>query len=309
MTPPPGWYPDPSAPHLERWWDGTAWTDHHRHPEASGGPTPDHAPAAGPPHGDGESVRAKAIALTVAGAVLVAAVVTASLVLIDGDPEGDTPRADPAPTATTHGGEPTRTTARQPSPPTEDPNVVVDQLNGLTFPVLDGWERVDSSVEDNAVLRTDGSYDCPGAGSLCRHGLVMSRTVTENAETSPEALARGDIETAADEAYDRNPLDQRPYGGVESTEEIAAGPVAVAGRAGYYVRWRVGTALGPGGYVQSLAFRSSTGTQAPVIVRTVLDAGPEAPPLTDIDRITRGIRSIDDTATGGGVGTSMGPSD
>ncbi|MEU0221994.1 DUF2510 domain-containing protein, partial [Streptomyces sp. NPDC006265] len=24
MTPPPGWYPDPHAPHLQRWWDGTA---------------------------------------------------------------------------------------------------------------------------------------------------------------------------------------------------------------------------------------------------------------------------------------------
>ncbi|MGX1563967.1 DUF2510 domain-containing protein, partial [Streptomyces sp. NPDC055509] len=28
MTPPPGWYPDPHGPHLERWWDGTAWTEH-----------------------------------------------------------------------------------------------------------------------------------------------------------------------------------------------------------------------------------------------------------------------------------------
>ncbi|MCT7352528.1 DUF2510 domain-containing protein, partial [Streptomyces sp. 15-116A] len=27
MTPPPGWYRDPKAPHLERWWDGTAWTE------------------------------------------------------------------------------------------------------------------------------------------------------------------------------------------------------------------------------------------------------------------------------------------
>ncbi|WP_443070475.1 DUF2510 domain-containing protein, partial [Streptomyces sp. Z38] len=41
MTPPSGWYPDPHAPHLERWWDGTAWTEHRRTP-ASGS-----APAAG----------------------------------------------------------------------------------------------------------------------------------------------------------------------------------------------------------------------------------------------------------------------
>ncbi|MYT04667.1 MULTISPECIES: DUF2510 domain-containing protein, partial [Streptomyces] len=29
-TLPPGWYPDPDAPLLERWWNGTAWTDHRR---------------------------------------------------------------------------------------------------------------------------------------------------------------------------------------------------------------------------------------------------------------------------------------
>ncbi|MFD5455748.1 DUF2510 domain-containing protein, partial [Streptomyces olivaceus] len=46
MTPPPGWYRDPSAPHQERWWDGTAWTEHRRTPEATGyGPVAGHAQA------------------------------------------------------------------------------------------------------------------------------------------------------------------------------------------------------------------------------------------------------------------------
>ncbi|MEV7342344.1 DUF2510 domain-containing protein [Streptomyces sp. NPDC093544] len=30
MTPPPGWYRDPSYPLVERWWGRTAWTDHRR---------------------------------------------------------------------------------------------------------------------------------------------------------------------------------------------------------------------------------------------------------------------------------------
>lgn len=40
MTPPPGWYPDPQAPHLERWWDGAVWTEHLRAPEVPGPPQP-----------------------------------------------------------------------------------------------------------------------------------------------------------------------------------------------------------------------------------------------------------------------------
>ncbi|MET8825299.1 DUF2510 domain-containing protein [Streptomyces sp. NPDC004610] len=309
MSPPPGWYHDPSAPHLERWWDGTAWTDHWRGAAPEGTPPPEPpGPGAAGPSG-GESPRAKAIAMTVAGAVLVAAVVTGALVLSDGDGDDGTgdPGRDtrvrpvPAPTAATPTPTPFAT-------PTGDPDVVVDHLNGLTFPVLPGWEPSDSSLPENSVLRTDATYDCPGEGSLCRHGWVVSRTVTENDETSPKALAEADIEAAADAAYDRDELDRLPYGGIESHTEIAAGPVAVAGRAGYYVRWRVETALGPGGYVQSLAFPAGTGTQAPVVVRYAVDAGEDAPPLADLDRITRGIRPLGDPATGGGVGSGVTPS-
>lgn len=89
---------------------------------------------------------------------------------------------------------------------------------------------------------------------------------------------------------------------------MGSGTVAVAGRAGYFVRWRVTTETGPGGYVQSLAFPTTVGTGAPVIVRFVFDAGTDGPPLADLDRITKGIRPIGDTDTGGGVGSSIGPS-
>ncbi|MET9732316.1 DUF2510 domain-containing protein [Streptomyces sp. NPDC006458] len=307
MTPPPGWYPDPHAPHLERWWDGAAWTEHRRAPEASGPPAP-----VAPPTGPG---RARAVALTTAGAVLVAAITTGAI-LLGGDDEPDTP-ADPAPTtsfpAAPTTGPPTTgpPTSEAPSPTGEgsaDPSVVVDQLSGITFPLPQGWVRPEHITDNTVVMTTHGTYDCPGDYGLCRHGLVSSRTVGSDGET-PEELAEADIADAADAAYDRNAIGQRPFGGMESHRQVAAGPVAVAGRAGYFVRWRVTTAQGPGGYVQSLVFPAAVGVESPVVVRFVFDAGEDGPPLTDMDLITDGIRPVGDADTGGGVGSGVGPSD
>jgi hypothetical protein len=310
MTPPPGWYRDPKQPHLERWWDGTAWTEHRREPALPGPPPVPPVPGRSP--GGESSGRAKVIALTTAGVVLVAAIVTGALVLRedDGTAGGTVTTESITPTFAPTGETPTPTPSGSTSEPSADaPAVVEDQLNGLTLPLLTGWVRPEYIVDDDVLMSTDGTYDCPGDPGICRHGLVISRTVTENSETSPEALAKADISDAADDAYDRDLVGRRPFGGIESHELVKSGPVAVAGRAGYYVRWRVKTAEGPGGYVQSLAFQSSTGTEAPVIVRYVFDAGEDGPPLADMDRITKGIRSTGDAADAGGVGSSVGPTD
>ncbi|MGY1581670.1 DUF2510 domain-containing protein [Streptomyces sp. MN13] len=317
MTPPPGWYRDPTAPHAERWWDGTAWTEHQRAPEPAGHPVPGPPPLPGPPPPatvGGGSARSRAMALTVAGAVLVAAIVTGAVFLQDdatGDGDDGGPVAGPSPTLVP--GTTSQPPAPAPSPTAsepsgDDPAVVEDQLNGITFPLPAGWVRPRNVSQENVVMTTDGTYDCPSGIGVCRHGMVFSRTVTENDETSPKALAEGDIADAADEAYDRDALDRRPYGGIESHQLVDSGPVAVAGRAGYFVRWRVRTADGPGGYVQSLAFQSSVGTESPVIVRYVFDAGEDGPPLAEMDLITKGIRVLGDTGGSGGVGSSVGPS-
>ncbi|MEU2588492.1 DUF2510 domain-containing protein [Streptomyces avermitilis] len=304
-TPPPGWYRDPSYPLVERWWDGTAWTDHRRQPE-----TPQE-PAVGPrPAGRGPG-RAKVIALTATGAVLVAAVVTGVMVLArdaDGSGSGAEAKTTAGPSATTApSASATSPTASASEPSADDPSVVEDELNGITLPLPDGWIRAENVAEDDVVMTTSGTYDCPGDPGLCRHGQVLSRTATAS-DASPEALARGDIADAMDTVFDRDGLGSRPFGGVTSHREVKAGTVAVGGRAGYFVRWRVTTAKGPGGYVQSLAFPSSAGSEAPVLVRFAFDAGADGPPLTDMDKITKGIRPIGDPATGGGVGSSIGAS-
>ncbi|MFF4253134.1 DUF2510 domain-containing protein [Streptomyces sp. NPDC001663] len=301
MSPPPGWYPDPSAPHLQRWWDGTAWTEHWSAPEAPGPP----------PSGGGGSGRAKVVALTTAGVVLVAAIVTGAVYLGKDDDGGADVQTVPNPVTataapTTDSPSPSASTSE---PSADDPSVVVDQLNGITLPLLDGWVRPKYVSEHDVVMTTDGTYDCPGDSGVCRHGLVITRTATENDESSPRKLAEQDIPDAADAAYDRDRVGRRPFGGIESHQQVESGQIAVAGRAGYFVRWRVKTAKGPGGYVESLAFPSSVGTEAPVVVRFVFDVGEDGPPLADMDRITRGIRSVDDASTGGGVGSSIGPTD
>ncbi|MEV7858748.1 DUF2510 domain-containing protein [Streptomyces hirsutus] len=303
MTPAPGWYPDPHAPHLERWWDGTAWTEHRRTPGAPGGPVP--------PSPGGSGGRTRVIALVTAAALLVAAIVTGAVLLgDDGDPEIRTgPTTAPSAHAPDDAGPPPSASPSETGsgPPADDPNTVEDQLNGITFPLLDGWVRPENVSQDDVVMTTSGTHDCPGEGSVCRHGLVMSRTVTATDETSPELLAEEDVSDAAEDAFEEDALDQQPYGGIESHKVVKSGPVAVAGRAGYFVRWRVTTGKGPGGYVQSLVFPSTIGTGAPIVVRYVFEAGDGAPPPADMDRITQGIRAVGDADSGGGVGNSVGP--
>ncbi|WP_221351566.1 DUF2510 domain-containing protein [Streptomyces beigongshangae] len=313
MTPPPGWYRDPSAPYTERRWDGTAWTEHRRTPGTPGTPgVPQTLPQMPPqtvsgPVGDGPTGRAKAVALSTAAAVLVAAIVTGAVVLSGGGDGGPEVGTAPAPSVSAPAGAPSSHSGPAPEPSADDPAVVVDELNGITLPLPDGWVRPGNVSDTDVVMTTPGTYDCPGDDGLCRHGTVASRTVTANDEKSPEALARDDISEAADLAYDRDRLDRRPFHGITSRRLVEQGPVAVAGRAGYFVRWRVRTGAGPGGYVQSTAFPSSTGSEALVMVRYVFDAGEEGPPLADMDRITEGIRPVGDRDTGGGVGSGIGP--
>jgi hypothetical protein len=311
-TPPPGWYRDPSYPLVERWWDGTAWTDHRRTPEGQP-PQPPGASTGGPGPAS-RSGRGRVVALVAAGAVLAVCLVTGVFVLgRDGGDGGDGDGGRAGATASDPGspaaasGKSTGPGAPSPSA-TADSSVVVDDLDGITFPVLDGWARPENVAEDDVVLTTPGSYPCPGDSvGVCRHGRVLSRTARAGDDSTPETLAKGDIQDAADAEYDRDGTGDRPYGGVTSHRLVGQGQIAVAGRAGYYVRWRVTTAKGPGGYVESLAFPSSTGSQAPVLVRFAFDAGADGPPLADMDRITKGIRPVGDAAADGGVGSSIGP--
>lgn len=323
ITPPAGWYTDPSAPpaqHVERWWDGSAWTEHRRAPEAlhMGQAQPGFGPPQVQSQGQFQAQtqaqpvasgggRAKVVALSVAGVVLVASIVTGVVVL--GEDDGTSQEGAPAPSTSEPVESPSPTSPTPTtSAPDPDPSHLVDPLNGITIPVPEGWEKADNTVDRDPTIETPDTYDCPGDSGLCHHGTVSSRTATATDERSPKALALGDIKDAADRAYDEDAIGRQPFDGIKSHQKVKEGTVAVAGRSGYLVRWRVHTESGPGGYVQSLVFPSSLGSEAPVIVRFAIDAGTGegVPPLSDMDKITKGIRQAGDGETGGGVGNSVG---
>lgn len=304
MTTPPGWYPDPGTPVLERWWDGAAWTGHTR---AAGQPAAVPAPPTVPlgpltprprPRG-----RGPVVAVAVAAAVLVAALV-AGVVVLDGDDGGA--QAAPSGGATTTAATRSPGTAPPPSP-SDDPNLLVDQLNGITLPVLPGWEKAESRIDGLPTMQTKDTFDCPGdAGAYCHHAMVNTRTPTRTDLKTAEALAKHDIADAAGDAFEEDAVGRQRYGGIVSHREVRSGSVVVAGRTGYLVRWSVRTGAGGGGYAQSLAFPSSTGSESMIIVRFAFDTGEGAPPLAVLDRITAGIRVLGGQENGG-VGSSVAP--
>ncbi|MEE1740798.1 DUF2510 domain-containing protein [Streptomyces sp. BE147] len=321
---PPGWYPDAGAPGTERWWDGTAWTAHTR-PLAAAPPGPQQPYAAqsfGPPPlpvlprqrtggsaPPGGGARTRILAVALSGLVIAGVAVTAA-VLLGGDDSGTGPAvvsSGSAPPATAPATASGGTTAPG-DPPDEDPGTLTDQLNGITLPVPVGWEKPESTVDDAITMRTIGSYSCPGdSGASCYHGTVTTRTPSRTDATTPEALAEQDITTAADSVYEENLVGRRVHGGIVSHKVLRSEPVSVAGRTGYLVRWQVTTGKGPGGVVQSVAFPSAVGSETPVLVRMAFDAGRKDLPLSLMDTITRGIRPVGDSGTGGGVGSSIAP--
>ncbi|MDX3358033.1 DUF2510 domain-containing protein, partial [Streptomyces sp. ME01-24h] len=107
MTTPPGWYPEPGqtgdGPALERWWDGTEWTEYTRtaQPPAQGFAAPG-TPGA-PPYpadvlsGGGGGRRGGVIATAVVAALVVAGAVIGGVVALGGG--DDAPAAAPGPSA------------------------------------------------------------------------------------------------------------------------------------------------------------------------------------------------------------------
>ncbi|MEI5097497.1 DUF2510 domain-containing protein [Streptomyces sp. PmtG] len=312
---PPGWYPDPGqtpgAPPSERWWDGTTWTDHVRAP---GGDTVGFP--AYPPQPPGPRRRGTRTAIAVGVALVVLAGIGGGVYALTADDDGDgdndgagkdsaKPPSASAPSKPGPEGEspgPSEPPAPGPSeaPPTEK-GYATDASSGISMPVPDGWEGTSSGLGASV---TTGKYACPGdASKQCVRGGAFSAPAVrlKLKGSTPEAVAKADIEKNAENSF-AGPI----YGGsLKSHKVLASKAVTVAGQKGYLVRWKAVTRKGSDGYVQSLAFKSPADDMTMVLVRFGIDDHDDAPPVSSMDKITKGIKKARGGVGAGGDGQQV----
>ncbi|WP_037678135.1 DUF2510 domain-containing protein [Streptomyces albus] len=336
MTTPPGWYPDPGhtggGPALERWWDGSGWTDLTRQAQAaaasppggfggfgdSGGfgpPEPPDLPPYGirdrqPSSGGSRGVR---VTVLVTAAVVLVAAIAGGIALLDGD-DGSGTASSPGPGFSAPS---TPTPTPSPSAPEESESEggpdggelppgsgdrAMDALNGIYLPVPEGWEGRSGS---NGAGLTTGPYPCPGDKKLkCVRGGVNSQAAEGYKATTAKGVAEEDIAKNAEASYGKSPsTGSDAYGGITSRKEVKSEPVTVAGEQGHLVRWKLGTAEGAGGFVQSVAFPSPLDPEKFVVIRFGFDASDKAPDVSEMDAITAGVEPL--TAPGGTAGREV----
>ncbi|WP_435136108.1 DUF2510 domain-containing protein [Actinacidiphila sp. bgisy144] len=329
-TTPPGWYQEPghtgNGPAMERWWDGTAWTEYTR--TAPVAPTAGQQPYGGPPgyapypSGDvigspgGGNRRPRTVAIAIGVALVVIGGIVAAVVAVGNNNGSDNSASSSnrGPNATMpqrSGGpgnpeqNPQSQNPSDPSQPTDPTNpsggdTAVDVLDGISLPVLDGWTG--GTTQDGLASISTGSYTCPGDTSgqqQCSLGGAYSEPAEalKVTATTAEAAAKADITGNAAEAYSSD-----TYGATTSHQQLQSKAVTVAGQKGYLVRWKVSTKSGTEGYVESLAFPAPSKSSQIVIVRFGFDVSSKAPGQDVMDEIAAGIKADSSGASSGSTG-------
>lgn len=302
---------------MERWWDGSAWTEYTRT-----APVPDTPPQPGAypyPYPSGELLqgggggrRGGTVALAIIAALVVIGGVIAGILVLGSNGKKDDASSPQTPATSAPGdqgkGLTPQSPGQTPSGPGDsggqggsggDSSKAVDAYDGISLPVLDGWQG-DSGQSGIGANVTTGGYPCPGdkAQSCVRGGAFAAPAAALKLKsTTAEAAAKEDIAPNAANAYS-----SETYGATTSHSQVAARSVTVAGQQGYLVRWKITTKSGTDGYVESLAFPSPADSSKLVVVRFGFDISSDAPGLSDMDTITAGIKA---DSSGGSSGTGV----
>jgi hypothetical protein len=328
---PPGWYPvtGPDGTPQERWWDGSAWTAEVR-PAAGIAEAPTQAwtaptapePAARPGYGYPQQPAAgygypqqsgagygypqqtpvyaypsavpasknrNGVIIGIAAGVLVVAGVVAAVFVLGGGkkdpvvvgplpsitvPSFDLPSADPStPRPAPSDGTATAAPA----------GVLPDILHGWRVPRPAAWSPHTGSSA-SSVYETTGPYDCGMTSQCIRGQFSIEASSVPGADAATVARA-----AMADYA-------PRIFGELDSHEELTSGPIAVAGSAGYAVRWYVTPKQGAKGYILMIAVPDAQGSGF-VLLHGGVDDDPKAPRPTVLDQIAGGIRSTSGSGT------------
>ncbi|MCF2527928.1 DUF2510 domain-containing protein [Yinghuangia soli] len=305
---PPGWYDDPAGPGMERWWDGSQWTDSTRPPSGQGFP-PAAGPAAMPPAPAGpppmpvqyggypsapgtspDGKRNRNIILAVVALLLVGGRGAGGVAARGGAYKKDE-QAGGTPTATVPGPAtgPGKNTSPAPPPGPATDGTVKDPTTGITVPKLKGWEA--STDDDSPALQRKDKIPCevgasasPDDDGNCYLGEIdvvyvegpsLSRVVAEvNGDINTNSDYRV-VQTVKDEATKADGADAHLLTfDIEENQKDAAGKSRTA--------------------TMQLVFVDSPfqykGTTAYPVVFVALYTDPKGPPKAVMDTVRDGIK-------------------
>ncbi|WP_405020384.1 DUF2510 domain-containing protein [Kitasatospora sp. NBC_00070] len=314
---PAGWYPDPqdttSDPRPERWWDGQGWTAGTRPAPADSpegptvlegevlvsGPTvrypepPPLAPVDGVP--SARRKPAKPVLVAVAVAALAGLLVGSGVTYLAMDGRSDRQashkvREDVRPGGgggdSAEGGNGTPKAPDNPGGSGKGRNsgLAVDAVNRISLSIPSGWTG--GTTKAGYAGLSIGSYTCASGTGECSLGGVSTGQLKG---TDAKQAAEQDITAAAEDSY----------GKIKSHEQLKSEPIAVDGRDGWLVRWKVDAPEGNDGYVQTVVFPTADG-KALASVHLGFDIDDKAPQLTQMDKIVESIKAFTGQLDGGG---------
>lgn len=168
-----------------------------------------------------------------------------------------------------------------------NPGLAVDAVNRISLSIPTGWTG--GTTKAGFAGLTIGSYDCASGSGECSLGGVATGQLKG---TDAKQAAEQDITTAAEESY----------GKIKSHEQLKSEPIAVDGRDGYLIRWKVDAPEGNDGYVETVVFPTADG-KALASVHLGFDIDDKAPKLTEMDRIVESVKAFTGRpGEGGGTG-------